>query len=330
MSVKLTQMRHFVALSEELHFGRAASKLGIAQPPLSQSISRLEAFLGFGLINRGRGGLSLTPAGEIFAREARLVLRQAEFLERTTRRAATGAVEELSVGFVEPALFQLVPAALLHFHKQTDGVRLVLDEYPSAIQVGMLQRGELDLGIFLPAPTAVPGLEMRIVETCQLLACVPASSPLANRDSVRLMDLADETFIMHPMTLRPSRDDLLVAYRQSGLVPRVEQQFILAACRQAGFEPRIERQSLRTLAMISLIAAGMGVGFVPDSARRRPFEGVAYLPVSDLSGIQRQLMIGWRTGEIPSALQELIDVLSVVDMEARSPADTERADEPNA
>jgi DNA-binding transcriptional LysR family regulator len=300
MTVKLTQMRHFVGLAEELHFGRAAEKLGIAQPPFSQSISRLERQLGIALVNRDRHRISLTPAGEAFAREARIVLRQALVAEQTARRVNAGEVEELSVGVVEPAMFRLLPAVVLRFRERFPNVQLRLQAQVSSVQLQMLRNGKLDLAVIVPRLNNIDGVNTLVVESSPLVACVPRTSALAKFKRLKLSQLANERFIMYPPALQPHGHELIVD-----------------ACRLAGFIPRIDEQVIRTFSVLRLVAAGAGISFVPATAQYSGVQSVKFLPVDDLPTIERQLMIAWRDGYTVPALQGLMDVFSEVRLDDR-------------
>jgi DNA-binding transcriptional LysR family regulator len=291
--MKLAQMRHFVGLAAELHFGRAADRLGIAQPPLSQSIRRLESSLGLKLINRGPGGITLTPAGEVFAREARIALRQVALVERATRRAASNREVEIRIGFVEPALFRVLPALLSSFRQDAGSTKLALIEMDSLAQIDALARGELDLGIFVGGgSTATEGISARLVESSPLVACVPDAPPFAGRTSIKLGELASHTFIMLPPAVFP-----------------IIHEAILFACRRAGFVPRIEQQTLHQLTTLSLVVAGHGIAFVPDSARFSRMTGLSFLPVDDLPDLRRELFIGWRTETASSSITRIADLV---------------------
>jgi DNA-binding transcriptional LysR family regulator len=291
-SIKPTQMRHFLGLAEELHFGRAADRLGIAQPPLSQSILRLEANLGVRLINRQRNAISLTPAGHAFAREARLALRQLALAEHAARRAAHGEVDELRVGFVGPALFSLVPTMLIRYREIPGAVKLKLFEETSRAQIPALKRGALDLGIFMPPPEPIEGIEVKVVESSRIVACVPKYSALANRDEVSLVDLAEHPFIMYPLGVEPGIAEI-----------------ILNTCREIGVKPRLEQQTLRAMTMLSMVACGLGVAFVAETARLSGFNSVAFVPIAELPNLRRPLAVGWRDEDAPTALREMVDLL---------------------
>lgn len=153
MSVDLRHLRYFVAVAEELHFGRAASRLGMAQPPLSQSIRRLERDLGFLLFARTQRKVELTAAGRVFLDETRRTLMQAEEAVRLARRGASDETAELSITFVSAALYRLLPAALREFRRRSPSVSVKLDERPTEGQIADLKSGAIDLGLYTSAGT---------------------------------------------------------------------------------------------------------------------------------------------------------------------------------
>lgn len=281
-----TQMRHFVAVAEELHFGRAAQKLGMSQPPLSQSIRRLEDSLQVCLLERSSRAVKLTRAGEVFLHEARLALRQIAIVEQATKRAASGEVDELQVGFVEPGLFRVVPALLAEVDR-TSALRVGLTAKSSPDQVTALRNGTLDLGILVAPTEPAPDLTIITVETSPLVACVSAADPLAKRGKIRIAELAEHSLIL----FSPSRD------------------FVYRACLNAGFTPQISQFAGPLLTSLSVALTGVGVPIVPATARGSGFAGLAYLDIEDLQHLHFDLAIGWRTESILPTLHTLIEAL---------------------
>src|ERR1700756_2905524 len=177
-------LRHFVALAEELHFGRAAQKLGMTQPPLSQSIKRLEQQLGVKLVERSSRSVSLTLPGATFAVEARRLLQQLEFVERLVRLTGAGEVARLTVGLIIPALYRILPLALDLLRARMPRLEVRLEELPSEEQIKLLRYGRLDLAMISPAPMDLRGLAVRPVERGGAVIAVPAAWPFANRTEV--------------------------------------------------------------------------------------------------------------------------------------------------
>lgn len=302
--ITLSQLRHFVCLADEMHFGRAAAKSGIAQPPFSQSIKRLEVMLGLTLVSRTRHSVALTPAGEAFAREARSVLQKVELSQIAAHRAATGEVDEIRIGFLEPSLFKILPNILHGFRDLHPDAALSLVEHKSTKEVvSSLQNNTIDLGIFRRREIPMDGLETRVIENERLVVCVSAQSPLAGRKELRLVDLSAEPFIMYPPHVQPEIDEATIS-----------------ACRRAGFIPRIERQPLSALTMLKLVAVGLGIAFVPECSKYSGFQGLAYIPVADLPQVDWELLVGWRPENMSAPLKSLIDLAQTAEATAERSA----------
>lgn len=293
MKLDLRHMRHFVAVAEELHFGRAAARLNMAQPPLSQSIRRLEDGIGFALLERSSRRVALTPAGRIFLEEAKRTLAQAEATLRLSRQVASDELAELTLGFVSAAVYELLPRALRSFRQRVPKVQIRLEEQPSDVQAEMLQNGAIDLGLLHPPLKDAEGLELQIVHRDPFVAAVPVDSPFAGVERLALADLAEQDLILFPYRLGPN------LYRS-----------ILAACRQAGFAPRIVQEARLMHTILSLVAAGMGVSLVPEGARTMRISGVAFVPLAGLpEDLAWELAMAWRRNDRRRALLQLLDVV---------------------
>ncbi|MGI8778613.1 MAG: LysR family transcriptional regulator [Solirubrobacteraceae bacterium] len=256
------QARYFVAVAEELHFGRAAARLGIAQPPLSAAIKRLETQLGARLLERTSRDVALTPAGEALLEEARALLAQADRAARAATRAAQGQRGQLSVGSVASAFHDLLPAALPRFRARHPDVRLTLHEVDTAPAVRQLHDRRLDLAL-IRLDRDQPGLCVTPLHRDPLVAALPTAHPLARRKVVRLRELASEAWIFVPREVSPPYHDQ-----------------ILAACRHAGFSPRVQHHSISIQTQIAMVACGLGVALVPASTQRLQLDDVAYRPLA--------------------------------------------------
>jgi DNA-binding transcriptional LysR family regulator len=288
--VDLHHLRHFIAVAEELHFGRAARRLNMAQPPLSQSIRRLEASLGVPLFERSRRHVALTPAGTVLLVEARRTLEQADHAMRMTRRAGAGEAASLAVGFVSRALFCGLPRGVRQFREDWPGASVRLDELPSIQQVDALRRGDLDIGVLYAPIDGLQDLAVRTLERSHFVAVVPSTAGLARRRSIRLAELANEPFVVAPQAASPHL-----------------QANVLAACRHAGFSPRVAQESLHEHAMLSLVAGGIGVALMPATARSIHVDGVSFIKVSDLpSYLYSELVMAWLPQAESPALKALV------------------------
>ena len=248
----LHHLRHFVAVADELHFGRAAARLGMSQPPLSQSIQRLEASLGVALFKRARAGVQLTPAGVALLPHARGVLQQAELAERVARQAALGEYALLRVGFIPWSLTRALPRAIRRFRLRWQSVQVHLHERVSHQQVASLKAGELDLAVIRLKMTDTTGLETRLVEISQLVVAVPSAWPLAKRPGLRIADLSDQPLVIFRPSLSPASHD------------RVE-----AAFRAANVRPNVIQETAQPLTMLNMVANEVGIALIQNTAAPR-------------------------------------------------------------
>ena len=259
--MELRHLRYFVAVAEELHFGRAAARLHIAQPPLSQQILRLEAELGVELLRRNRRSVQVTDAGRLLLEHAKPLLAQADHLEQLLRHASQGEVGRLSVGFVGSASYEALPRILREFRDRHPQVELRLEELTTAAQASALNGGRIDVGLVRPPVDS--SLELTPLVEERLVAALPDSHPLARRKRVPVAALADEPFVLVPRRLG------------TGLYDDV-----LAVCREAGFSPHVVQEASEMQTIVSLVSAGIGVSLVPQSVETFSPPRVAYRPLS--------------------------------------------------
>ncbi|MCO6056004.1 LysR family transcriptional regulator [Pseudomonas sp. MOB-449] len=243
----LKQLRYFVAVAEELHFGRAAARLFISQPALSFDIKKLEEQLGIQLLLRNNKSVKLTAAGEVLLEEARSLLLQAEQARRLTLRSAQGALGRLRVGFVSSLLHRGLPAAVAGFEARYPGMEVVLQEMNSAEQAQALQRGQIDIG-FVHRGTLPSGIESQLLIADAFVCCLPPGHRLAKREVIDLAELRDEPFILFPRHASPHYHDL-----------------IIARCVAAGFSPQIRHEARLWQTIATMVAKGMGVALLPES-----------------------------------------------------------------
>lgn len=273
--MELRHLRYFVAVAEELHFGRAAERLHIAQPPLSQQIRHLEDELGVALLERNSRNVRLTAAGAVFLTQARKVLDAAGAASEAARRAAQGETGALSIGFVRSATYEFLPRAIRSFSERFPEVALNLVEMTSSEQVEAVEQRRIHLGLVRP-PIDTRELARVIVTRERLVIALPRNHPLAARRTLALKDLANEHFILFPRYPRPSWAD-----------------YIVTLCREAGFEPRTGPMTVEVLTGISLVGAGLGVAVVPVSVQNLYPEDVVYRefrpprPMTQLIAIHR-------------------------------------------
>jgi len=277
--IELRHLRYFLAVAEELSFSRAAERLGMAQPPLSQQIQRLETLVGHELFER-RPRVRLTPAGEAFLAAARRALAQVEEGVEASHRAARGEVGTVTVGFAASMILSVVPGAVRAFRRRFPGVDLQLRELSSAAQLAALREGRIDVAFVRESPFSDRELGCERLREEPFVAVVPPEHPLAARRRIPLDLLAEEPFVHFPRPVAPGLYDL-----------------ILALCQGAGFKPRVVQEAQEWLTIVGLVEAGMGVSLVPESFRKLRWGKVVYLPL-DRATARSTILLCWRaTGE---------------------------------
>jgi DNA-binding transcriptional LysR family regulator len=264
--MELRHLRYFVAVAEELSFTRAAERLHIGQPPLSQQIQALEAEVGAQLLERSKRWVRLTVAGTLFLDDARRVLALSEQAKLTARRAQRGEAGELRIGFTFSTPFTPLFATVINrYRARYPDVLLTLRELATLPQIAMLEKRELDLGFVRPPETAIPdAVSLTVLRHDPLIAVLPAGSPLARQEKVAIRDLRDQPFIMYPKTAG------------TGIYPQ-----IFRLCKEAGFVPDIAMEAGEASTMIGLVAAGCGITVLPGSFDSIHMEGACYRPLAD-------------------------------------------------
>lgn len=292
--MELRHLRYFVAVAEELHFGRAADLLGISQPPLSQQIQALEQELGVRLFERSNRHVALTDAGRLFLEETRQTLAQVSKSVDVVRRAEQGELGELQIGFTASAPFvSIIPRAVFAFRQAFPAVHLDLQEMTSSQVCQALVEKKLQIGMI--RPLELPG-ELDAVELLRepLVALLHAGHPLAGEHNggLALAELADQPFVFFPRSYG------------TGLYGQL---FSLA--RQAGFTPRITQEAHEALTIIGLVAAGLGVSVLPASFRRIRIDGVVFRTLTDTDATTAVWLVKRRQERSPLA-QAFIDLLT--------------------
>ncbi|MBI1290981.1 LysR family transcriptional regulator [bacterium] len=262
--MELRQLRSFLALAEELHFGRAAQRLHITQPALSMQIAGLEEQLGTSLFDRSSRRIELTDAGRFLVGEARALTQQVERIERTTRLAgATTPSGVLRLGYTPSVELQLLPLMLRACRERFPAIEFCLHTMPSPRQLIALQNDMIDLALVrLPIDLPANILSLTPVGKEPLVLAIPADHRLATRRTVNLANLREEPVILFRREVAPDSHDR-----------------ITAACREAGMNLRIAYEVEGLQAGLSLVCAGLGIAFVPASARTIPRHGVAFVPL---------------------------------------------------
>ena len=265
--MEFRHLRYFLVLAEELHFGRAARRLAISQPPLSMNIQQLEASVGARLLDRNSKSVQLTPAGRAFVPQARALLDQAVQAARLAKDVAEGMAGSLQVGFVGTMLYRGLPPLLQRFQAQHPRLRVTLRELSSSDQLIELAQDRLDVG-FVHTTRVPPGLSQILVSSQPFVACLPAAHPLARQGgALAPAQLRGEPFAMVSRAVSPDYHDRIVAL-----------------CSEAGFTPDVRYELRHWLSVVSLVAQGMGVAVVPQSLAQSALAGAVFLPLATPTG----------------------------------------------
>jgi DNA-binding transcriptional LysR family regulator len=309
--MELRHLRYFVAVAEEGHITRAAARLGIQQPPLSQQIHALERELDVRLFRRKPRGVELTDAGRALLDDARAILAQVEHARAATRRTARGEQGRIVVGFTSSAPFvPFVPQVLRAFRELYPLVALALEETGTGEMVEGL-RGELIDAAFIRSPAPDPaGIAVHPLLEEPMMVALPASHVLAAAAAsvpLPLAALAGDTFILYRRPVGPGLYDA-----------------IIAACHGAGFSPLVGQEAPRILSTLSLVAAGLGVSLVPASLQRLRMDGVVFRHLASESRPKAPLNLAHRRGETSPVVRRFIELVrrtaAALPLEARGEA----------
>jgi DNA-binding transcriptional LysR family regulator len=294
MAFTLEQLRGFVAVADELHFGRAAARLKMTQPPLSRQIQKLERVVGARLLERDNRRVQLTAAGQVFLVEARRLLSLADTAPEVARRVSSGSRGVVRIGFTAASTYGTLGRLLDEIDRGLPDVDLDLSEMVTREQVAALLNEEVDLGLARP-PFDAETFGSRLLLREALLVAVPSGSPLAERGRPVLpADLVAERVVMHSPTRARYFYDLVVS-----MVPVASQNAVHTVS--------------QVLTMLWLVAAGRGLAFVPASAARLPIEGVVFLPLETPVPEPVELHLLWRRESRNPALWRVLAQLEEAD-----------------
>lgn len=304
--MELRHLRYFRAVAEELHFGRAAERLLIAQPPLSQQIRQLERELGVTLLTRSTRSVELTPAGRAYLHRTVQILDAVDDAAEQARRIADGTEGRLTIGCVGSATYSLLPQLVRALGEVLPGADIrVRGEMLAPAQLQALLAGTIDLALLRP-PVLERGVATETVRQDRLLAALPADHRLANRKSLTVADLRDEDFVAH-----------------AGGGQSVMGSVLTAACADAGFVPRVRHQVGETSTLVTLVAAGLGVAIVPAPTAALDIAGVSYRPLQPRT-LAVDLVAAWaeavQNPMIPRVLSVLGELARMKTRQSRSSA----------
>lgn len=288
----LRQLRYFEAVAEELHFSRAAERLNISAPTLTQQIQVLESDLGVMLFRRTKRSVALTEAGRRFLEEARATLRQAEQAAQVARQAARGQIGRIEIGYVTSAsCLGLIPSVVAGFRRENPYVELRLHRMETVRQLNALTRGDIDLGFLRPPLRYPSGLTGSLVWKQPFIVAMPQNHPLARENRVRVGLLGDEPLIASSVEL------------ELGFGGQIQE-----IASEGRFTPKIVGRAPDILTILTLVAAGVGSAFVPESFRRIAIPGVVY---RDLEGPDRNALLAAarRRDDLAPAVKAFLRIL---------------------
>ena len=294
MSLELRQLRYFVAVAEELHFGRAAKRLHMTQPPLSQTILALEELLGAALFLRNRREVSLSPAGQALLPEARRLLGQAVELPELVRRAADGEAGRLALAFVSSADYSVLPPFLRAYRAAYPQVRINLREATSDLQLDELLHARIDAGLLIAPLPDKAGLDLdylAVLSEPLVLAAPAGLDALEPPGPVRLKALPPLPLIIFPRAIAPALHDAIVG-----------------VFRAAGVTPEIGQEAIQMQTIVSLVSAGMGIALVPQSVSNLMRPGVEYRPLLDPTPLV-ETGLAWRRDNHSPVLRGFLELL---------------------
>jgi DNA-binding transcriptional LysR family regulator len=292
--MELRHLRYFAAVADTCHFGRAAERLHLAQPALSQAVRQLEAELGTPLLVRTTRQVRLTPAGEFLHKEAQRVLGSIEDSVRGVQRIAAGRRGVVRLGLTGTAAFTQLPRIARTLQRELPDVALEIHaDLLTPAQCAGLRDGSLDLGVLRP-PLLGDGLDSLTIEVEPLVLAAPADHRLAAEPVVSMADLRSEGFVLY-------------SSRESAV-----NDAVLRSCERAGFAPRREHEAPGTAVLLALVAAGLGIALVPGSVRAVPLAGVVFRDVGDAGSTE--LALAWRRDDSSPLVRSVVDALVAADL----------------
>ena len=287
--MELRHFRYFIAVAEELHFGRAASRLFIVQPSLSQQIQQLEEELGLPLLRRTKRSVELTDAGKVFLQEARKVLVQVQEAKRAAQLAARGELGRLVIGYISSSTYDLLPMMLSAYRERFPEIDVALRELTTQEQVRALEEESIQIGL-LRLPINNPTLHIEVVRREPIVCVLPEEHPLALHERIAVPLLANEPFVLQ------SRQ------RGGGYYGQLTN-----LCLTAGFSPNVIQEVTEMHTIVSLVAAGMGVSLVPLSMKNIRSQGVVYRELEGAT-ILTEMAVAWLQNSRSTIVQNFLEV----------------------
>ncbi|BAY35316.1 transcriptional regulator LysR family protein (plasmid) [Nostoc carneum NIES-2107] len=286
--MELRHLRYFIAVAEELHFSKAAERLHIAQPPLSQQIQQLEAELGVELFHRKtKRQVQLTEAGKVFLQEAYGLLLQLENAIALTQRIGRGQTGQLRIGFTSLVIYELLPSILRQFREQFPQVELVLRELTTSQQEQAIRDSLIHIGFAHP-PLEDDTLSYQSIHQQTLVVALPSNHSLTQTEYIQVQELEDEPLIMFPRYLAPGLYDL-----------------IMSLFRQRNIKPQITQEAVQMQTIVGLVSAGMGVAITPSVLQNLQRSGVTYRPLLEAAPVIETAVI-WQENSLTPLVENFL------------------------
>jgi len=286
--MELRHLRYFVTVAEELHFGRAAVRLNMSQPPLSQQIRQLEDELGFPLFYRDTHRVELTEAGKVYLEETRFMLAHIEQARAAAEKAHQGAKGRLVIGFLGSTTYNIVPI-LQQFRLRYPMVDLTLHQMKTDRQLQALHDRSIHLGV-IRNPIQTPVLKSEVYMNESFVAIFPKEHPLASKEQIYMRDLAEEKFIL-----------------SSGYNGTTYHEAVISLCDQAGFSPQIALEVPEIHTIVAFVSEGMGVALIPASFKHQQNNAIVYRELEDVTTSLKTVFV-WRSDEQSSVLKEFLQL----------------------
>lgn len=279
--MELRHLKYFVAVAEELHFGKAAARLKMAQPPLSQQIRQLEEEIGVPLFHRTKRKVELTKEGEVFLEKVYQIFRDLVDAIETVKMVNRGEMGTIAIGFIASAAYDILPAILQHYRKSYPHVHIHLQQLTTAEQVKALDDGHIDVGILCypdKRENIYLGIDLEVVREERMVIALPKEHPLAGAtSSIDLVELANDPFIITGRKANQSHYDI-----------------VMHCCYQAGFSPKVIQETQELHTVISLVSSGMGVALVPASFKQLFKKNVTYREIRN-NPLTTTTFLAWKS-----------------------------------
>ncbi|MEO0539147.1 MAG: LysR family transcriptional regulator [Cyanobacteria bacterium P01_A01_bin.123] len=290
--MELRHLRYFVAVAEELHFGRAAARLHMAQQPLSRQIRQLELELDVVLLQRKKRTIRLTEAGKAFWKEAQKTLKQAEHAIAVAQRVGRGEAGSLQIGFTGPILNSVLPTIVRQFKARYPDIHLDLNRLSTMEQIDALLNQNIQVGLLHP-PIDAPSLAQEVIYQEPLIVAIPEGHPLSEdvSQSISVEALANESFILFPRQVGPTLYDAIISF-----------------CQQSGFSPTVIQEAFPQQTILGLVASGLGISLIHASIERIRQRGVVTRSLKEITP-QLESAIVWSPDTPHPALRKLLELV---------------------